>query len=203
MKQALRLPYPEEMPLEVFLMDGFVACRVGDSELHYEPSDRVLRWRDREGQVVHASFAVRHTIHLQVNGPNAQAMNRGRQIEAEDIPKHRLEVTDEELLGLSRAPTESDVKRARRESAKLYHVDKHQQLEPGLQHVLNMRMKEQNAAAELEWTPILRHPVKTQISLNGDESHGHVTKAVHEGVQGSRREAAGTGSFRRRGGAGV
>ena len=87
-------------------------------------------------------------MHLQVNGPNPQALHRGDPIEPSDIHEHRLGVTDEELLGVSQNATAAEIKRARRESAKLYHVDKHQQLEPGLQHVLTPRMKEQNAAAD-------------------------------------------------------
>jgi hypothetical protein len=51
------------------------------------------------------------------------------------------------------------------------------------------------SAGCVEWAPILRQPVKTQFSLNGEESHEHVSKAVHKRIQRSRREAAGTGGF--------
>ena len=55
----------------------------------------------------------------------------------------------------------------------------------------------------LEWAPILRQPVKTQFSLNGEGSHEDVSKAVHKGIQRSRREATGTGSLPGRSGAGL
>jgi hypothetical protein len=148
MKQALRLPHHEGLALDAFFMDVFVACMIGDSDLLYEPSDRVLRWRDHEGKIVHSSFAVRHMMQLQVKGPNQSAWQRGEEISVADIHEHRLNATDEEILGVSRTATEAEIKRARREAAKLYHADKHQQLEPGVQHILNLRMKEQNAAAD-------------------------------------------------------
>jgi len=59
-----------------------------------------------------------------------------------------MKVTDEEMLGVGRTATPKDVKRARKEAAKIYHVDKHQQLEPGVRDILNIRMREQNAAAD-------------------------------------------------------
>lgn len=59
LKQALKLPHSQEMQLDTFLMEVFVACLLGDTELSYEPSDRVLRWRDQAGNIVHSSFAVR------------------------------------------------------------------------------------------------------------------------------------------------
>ena len=47
---------------------------------------------------------------------------------------------------------------------------------------------------KVEWAPILRQPVKTQFSLNGKGVYELISKAVHKRVQGSRREAAGTGA---------
>ena len=62
---------------------------------------------------------------------------------------------------------------------------------------------EQIFRTPLEWAPILRQPVKTQFSLNGEGSHEDVSKAVHKGIQRSRREATGTGSLPGRSGAGL
>jgi len=53
----------------------------------------------------------------------------------------------------------------------------------------------------MEWSPVLRQPVKTQFSLNGEESHELVSKAIHKRIQRSRREAATTGGIDCRGGA--
>jgi hypothetical protein len=147
-KQALRLPHPEEMPLDAFLVDVFIACLVGDSELHYEPADRVLSWRDQAGNMVHASFDIQHNLEIRVNGPKPGAAYRGTRIESTEIPEHRLKATDEEILGVNRNATAAEVKRARREAAKVYHVDKHQQLEPGFQDILSLRLKERNGAAD-------------------------------------------------------
>lgn len=51
-KQALRPPHSGEMPLDEFLMDYFVDCLVGDTELHYDTVQRELQWRDQGGQLV-------------------------------------------------------------------------------------------------------------------------------------------------------
>ena len=59
-----------------------------------------------------------------------------------------MEATDEEILRVGRNPELRDVNKARRENSKIYHTDKHQRLEAGVQDVLNMLMKETNAAAD-------------------------------------------------------
>jgi hypothetical protein len=52
----------------------------------------------------------------------------------------------------------------------------------------------------MEWAPILRQSVKAQFSSNGEKSYAIVTKNIYNGIQGSRRETAGTGRFDRRSG---
>jgi hypothetical protein len=147
-KQALHRPHSEELPLDKFLMDSFVACLIGDTELHYDPVRRELRWQDQNGEVVHASFAARHALEIRVSAPRGPWFHRGTRIQAEEIPDHRMEATDEEILGVVPDPTVADVKRARREAAKIYHVDQHQQLEPGMLRIFDFWMKEINAAAD-------------------------------------------------------
>ena len=63
---------------------------------------------------------------------------------------------------------------------------------------------------DVEWSPFLRQPVKTQKSANGmkmpskgDLSHGLVSTAIHEGVQAGRSPAAGDGGLAGGGGAGI
>ena len=60
-----------------------------------------------------------------------------------------------------------------------------------------------NQRVAMDWAPILRQPVKAQFSLNGEKSYAFVSKDVHKGIQGSRRQAGGTGGLDRRGGARV
>ncbi len=64
-------------------------------------------------------------------------------------------------------------------------------------------VRDMESEDSLEWTPILRQPVKTQFSLNGKGVYELFSKAVHKRVQGSRREAAGTGGVASRGGTGL
>ena len=56
---------------------------------------------------------------------------------------------------------------------------------------------------QMDLSPILRQTVKTQTSSNGELSHGIITKAVHQGVQAGRREAAGARRVDGRSSAGV
>jgi hypothetical protein len=147
LKLALGLPRPPETPLDEFLTDSFIACTVGDSELHYEPAERILRWRDTNRQIVHTTFAIRHHFDIRVEGPG-RFFYVGEPVTLDGIHDHRMEATDEEMLGVDRNPDSKDVNRARREHSKIYHPDKYQQLDPGVQHIIDMRMKETNTAAD-------------------------------------------------------
>jgi hypothetical protein len=147
-KMALGLDGVRSIPLDVFMMDWFVACLVGDSELYYDAGDRVLEWKDINGEFIKTSFAVKHRLGLRVDAPLPGAYRYGRSIDPERIHEHRMEATDEELLGLGRHPTISELKRAKRETAKRYHTDRYQQLESGERYILDLRLKETNAAAD-------------------------------------------------------
>jgi hypothetical protein len=147
MKLALRLPRAAETPLDEFLVDSFIGCAIGDSELHYEPAERILRWRDTNQRVVHTAFAIRHRFDIRVEGPG-RYYDIGERLDLDGIHHHRMEATDEEILGVTKNPEPSEVRRARRENSKVYHPDKHQQLAAGVHQVLDMRMKEKNAAAD-------------------------------------------------------
>ncbi len=58
-----------------------------------------------------------------------------------------------------------------------------------------------NNSISVDLPHVLRQTVKAQISSNGELSHGIVSQAVHERVQGSRRPAAGARDRGQRGGA--
>jgi hypothetical protein len=144
-KQALHFPNVDEIALDEFLVDRFVKCLVGDTELRYDGVRRELRWMDREGTVVRTPFALRHSLDIRVSAPR---FYRGSPIQADEIPEHRMEATDEELLGTVANPTVADVNRARRAAARIYHSDRHQRLEPGLLRIFDLWMREKNAAAD-------------------------------------------------------
>jgi hypothetical protein len=55
----------------------------------------------------------------------------------------------------------------------------------------------------VEWAPKMRQPVKARVSLNGEKSHEPGSKEVHQGIQGSRRPAAGAGGLASRSGPGL
>lgn len=147
-KQALRRPHSEELPLDEFLMDTFIECLIGDTELHYDPGRRELRWKDQNGQVVHAAFSIRHSLEIIVRAPKGPWFHPGTRIDLQEIPDHRMEATDEEILGVARDPTLAQVKRARRDAAKVFHADQYQHLEPGMLRIFDLWMQEKNAAAD-------------------------------------------------------
>ncbi len=142
------LPGTSNVPLDAFIMDWFVACLVGDSELYYSWEERILQWRDLKGERIEASFAVKHHLDLRVDAPLPGSYRYGRRIDADQIPEHRMEATDEELLGIGRSAAISDLRRAKRGAAKRYHSDRYQQLESGERYILDLRLKETNAAAD-------------------------------------------------------
>jgi len=145
---AIGAPGGASIPLDAFIMDWFVACLVGDSELSYSGEERLLTWRDLKGERVEASFSIRHHLALRVDGPLPSARRYSRRIDPVEIYEHRMEATDEELLGIKRDATVSDLKRAKRNAAKRYHTDRYQQLESSERYVLDLRLKETNAAAD-------------------------------------------------------
>jgi hypothetical protein len=97
---------------------------------------------------VEASFAVKHHLNLRVDAPLPGACRYGRRIDKDKIHEHRMHASDEEFLGIGRNPGLSDVKRAKREAAKKFHSDRYQQLESGERYILDLRLKETNAAAD-------------------------------------------------------
>jgi hypothetical protein len=141
-------PAASNIPLDAFIMEWFVACLVGDSDLYYHGEDRILAWRDLNGEPVEASFAVKHQLNLRVDAPLPGAYRYGRRIDKDKIHEHRMNATDEEFLGIGRNAALTDVKRAKREAAKRFHSDRYQQLESGERYILDLRLKETNAAAD-------------------------------------------------------
>jgi hypothetical protein len=147
-KQSLGLPRPDEVPLDEFLTDSFIGCAIGDSELHYDRDRRILRWRDIEGNVVHVQFPVRHQFQIRIEGPNPLTSYLGQTISPDQIQEHRMEATDDEILGIGRDATTRDVAKARREAASSYHSDKYQRLPASRQQFLDDLLKEINSAAD-------------------------------------------------------
>jgi hypothetical protein len=145
-RQVLARSREGEMPLANFLMERFVACLVGDTELRYDPESRELTWLASENRLVRTSFAVRHAIEIRVIGPKHGY--RGNRISVDELNDHRMDATDEEILGLDGDLTSANVRRAKREAAKILHSDKHQQLEQGLVRLFDLWMQEKNGATE-------------------------------------------------------
>jgi hypothetical protein len=145
---AMGINAAQIIPLDAFIMDWFIACLVGDSDLEYVPEERALRWKDMTGERVEASFAVKHHFGLRVDAPPPGSSRYWKRVDPDVIHDHRMEASDEELLGLGRNPTAAELRRAKKEAAKRFHTDRHQQLEAEQLRILDLRMKETNAAAE-------------------------------------------------------
>jgi hypothetical protein len=137
-----------KISLPQFLIDRFVLCRIGDTELQYDMDNKILKWKDIDGIDVATAFRVKHRFGLHVNAPFGGHFTRYKLIKGDEVHGHRMEATDEEILEVGWSPSNADVKRAQRNLAKAYHSDRFQHLPAGERLILDMRMKEVNAAAE-------------------------------------------------------
>lgn len=76
-RQAIHIPSEREVSLDTFLTGVFLACLIGDTELHHDPLRRELRWLNQDGRVVHTSFAIRHRLEIRVSAPRPHCTYRG------------------------------------------------------------------------------------------------------------------------------
>lgn len=97
-----------------FFIRTFLGCKVGDSDLRYDPRARILEWRDEKRHRVGVQFSIPRRIRLSVKSPH-----RGRKsfslVSAEEIGEHRMDSTAEERLGLDGQFSLKQLTQAKRE----------------------------------------------------------------------------------------
>ncbi|MGL4441049.1 MAG: hypothetical protein ACRCUE_17445 [Bosea sp. (in: a-proteobacteria)] len=111
--------------LAEFLADLFVACTIGDTELRYHTDKKMLSWRDSQRTRVAARFAVKHRIKINVKRPSSlwsdlQGVN---EISADEINKHRMAISERDMLGVDWGATYAQQKAAQKAITRVYHPD--------------------------------------------------------------------------------
>jgi hypothetical protein len=63
---------PDGRPLEEFLVSSFIGCRVGDNDLFYNRTEKILIWKTRDGSVIAVPFRAKHQMRFNVKAPTAR-----------------------------------------------------------------------------------------------------------------------------------
>ncbi|HEY1499131.1 MAG TPA: J domain-containing protein [Acidobacteriaceae bacterium] len=128
-----------------FFLDEYLACNVGDSDLHYDAKARTLRWRDEQGNSVAARFPVPRRLRISIQSPDTPQTS-ATLIRPEQISEHRMDGSARDRLGVKPHVSADVIKKAKRKIALLYHPDRFPNLADELKAVINRRMAEFNVA---------------------------------------------------------
>lgn len=133
-----------------FLGTDFLDCHVGDDEVRYDGRRKRLAWRTLNDETVEVQFEAKHRIRVRVEPPMSDDEPRvDRTISPEHIHEHRMKATDQELLSLADSQaTPTAIRKARKQRALAYHLDRVNELDELGKAILNRRMQEVNAAAD-------------------------------------------------------
>lgn len=132
--------------LSRFLTDEFLACRVGDLHLEYDPRNRILTWQNMSGEFVSIHFSVRSRIRLSVTSRDWRKPNGPKRIKRHEIHDHRMRADPEEVLSVERGASAKQILAARNALALTYHPDKFAFQDQLLEELLKRRMQETNHA---------------------------------------------------------
>lgn len=135
-------------PFSDYFLDDYLACHVGDSDLHYNARARTLQWRDERGQRVAVRFSIPHRLRVDIDSPY-QRNDSPPLIDADQIDQHRMDSEPEERLTLPSTFTQSELKKAQKSAAMLYHPDREPNFSDELKAVMNKRMAELNDASRV------------------------------------------------------
>jgi hypothetical protein len=141
---AMGTPFPD------FFVGTFLGCKMGDSDLAYNPRSRVLQWRDDSGRLVGVQFAIPQRIRVSIKSPFAGS-EKFHRIALDSLGHHRMDSSAIERLGLEDNFTQQQLRKALKDAAMAFHSDRLQLLPEPLRVVLDHRMGEFNKAfAELK-----------------------------------------------------
>lgn len=136
-------------PVAPWIIDTFIGCRIGHSDLYYNKDERRLYWlREKlsEGEYewnrrVWVDFSPKYLIHIDVTPPNWQ-WSGALEIKPDKIPLSRLEFTSSDLFGIEAPFTLTQLKKRRAELLHAYHADKSHHVSNDIQALLNARTRE-------------------------------------------------------------
>ncbi len=130
-------------PLDKFIGDDFLPCKVGDTELRFDARRQILRWRDMRGELVSTRFSIGKRVTFRIKAPN---VDDGKKIGNEDVYNHRMSASPQEILSIPAGHSQAEAKKARSALAKAYHTDLQMSLGDLELQLLNRRMQEINHA---------------------------------------------------------
>jgi hypothetical protein len=137
------------IPFVDFLLDHFIACKVGDRDLYYDRNTRRLFWRDANNDLVVARFRSKHAFKVTVTPPwhfDVASPRPDREVLPSEIHNHRMQARPHDILGVPSTATKAELTRARKHLAQLYHPDTAGSLNDQIRAAMNRRMAETNAA---------------------------------------------------------
>lgn len=88
-----------EIGVDDFLIEHFLACKIGDGDIKYYADKKRLSWRSQDGSYVNACFGIRHRLRLEVLPPPHyyRAEPFGTELSLERIHDFRLDSAYEDL----------------------------------------------------------------------------------------------------------
>jgi len=130
------------------LADYFIQCKIGDTELAYDPVTRMLRWRSaKEGNFVAVRFSIPHRLRLKIKSPSYKHKFFYKDVvHHTEIHEHRMAATPNEVFAPLLTTTVQKQKKQLQSISSAYHPDKLMSLEQPFLDLLNVRMQEFNAA---------------------------------------------------------
>ena len=138
----------EYQTLARFLVDEFIGCKVGDSDLRYVPATRELSWHSISNEIVGVHFSTPNRFCLKVipprHGLTLPYVNR--RIEPKQIHRHRMKSTPEDVLRVRYGQPVQSSKQAVHQLARIYHPDLFVNFSPQTRELLNARLQEFNEA---------------------------------------------------------
>jgi len=145
-----RLAGVRRVPLGDFLGREYLACLIGDVDLHWDRKRQILIWRAMNGEVVAVPFSAKHLVKIAIRAPERGHRISGvdRIVAPAELPQFRMLARPEEILGIDSAATSDEAKQAHKKLALAYHPDKLQGVSDELRMFAKHRMQEANAARQ-------------------------------------------------------
>jgi hypothetical protein len=133
--------------LKKVLGEYFLECKIGNTDLVYDPRARKLAWRASTGVRVATQFSIPHRIRINIQSPlYKERFTYDKLIPLDEIHSHRMEAEPEDVLMPLLSDREETPKARRQALAMTYHPDRYPILDQFLKDLATRRMQEVNAA---------------------------------------------------------
>jgi hypothetical protein len=156
-----------------WIVDTFIGCRVGHTELYYDKNSRRLYWTREplfenepwDDRQVWVDFLPKHLFHVDIVPPNWRWRD-ATELDLDKISLSRLTFKAEELFGIETPFTFAQLRKRRKELLSAYHSDTSHHLDDSLKSLLDRRFVEINEAySKLHHHAISEtRPTKTKAS---------------------------------------